>query len=475
MAKNPRQKQQIVTKKHLARMQREQRQSRMITIGAIAVLVIVIGLIAYGVLNERVFKGLQPVAVVNGDKITSIDFQAQVRLARQNLINSAVQTYQFSQMFGDNPQFQSSTIGQLYQIQSQLDPLTTGNQVLEQMVQDKLIRQEAERRGITVSQAEVDKAIQEAFGYFPDGTPTPEPTPESRPTSTLSALQMTLMAPAATPLVSATVTATLEVTPTATMAPTATPTATATITPIPSITPTSAPTATPTEYTLEGYQNVYKTQVANLETNINFDEKDLHYLFESQLYRKKVMDAVLEELDVAPEEEQVWARHILVPDEATANTVKQRLDAGEDWSALAASFSTDTSNKDQGGDLGWFGRGAMVAPFEEAAFSMEVGETSQPVQTDFGWHIIQVLGHETRPLATTDYDTFRQTKFDEWIQELRDKSEVEINDVWQEVVPSEPVFPTELEAYMQQVQQQLAQPTQPVIPIPSTPEVQPTQ
>jgi parvulin-like peptidyl-prolyl isomerase len=187
------------------------------------------------------------------------------------------------------------------------------------------------------------------------------------------------------------------------------------------------------------------------------------------------MDAVLEELGVAPEEEQVWARHILVPDEATANTVKQRLEAGEDWNALAASFSTDTSNKDQGGDLGWFGRGAMVAPFEEAAFSMEVGETSQPVQTDFGWHIIQVLGHETRPLATTDYDTFRQTKFDEWIQELRDKSEVEINDVWQEVVPSEPVFPAELEAYMQQVQQQLAQPTQPVVPIPATPEAQPTE
>jgi hypothetical protein len=99
MAKNPRQKQQIVTKKHLARMQREQRQSRMITIGSITVLVIVIGLIVYGVLNERVFKGLQPVAVVNEDKITSNDFQAQVRLARQNLINSAVQTYQFGQMF----------------------------------------------------------------------------------------------------------------------------------------------------------------------------------------------------------------------------------------------------------------------------------------------------------------------------------------------------------------------------------------
>jgi hypothetical protein len=124
MAKNPRQKQQIISKKHLARMQREQRQSRMITIGSIAVLVIVIGLIVYGVLNERVLKGLQPVAVVNGDKISANDFQAQVRLARENLVRSAQQTYQFGQLFGNNPQFMSSTVSQLYQIQSQLEPLT---------------------------------------------------------------------------------------------------------------------------------------------------------------------------------------------------------------------------------------------------------------------------------------------------------------------------------------------------------------
>jgi peptidyl-prolyl cis-trans isomerase D len=471
MAKNPRQRQQIVTKKHLARMQREQRQSRIITISAIAVLVAVIGLIVYGVLNERVLKGLQPVAVVNGDKITSNDFQAQVRLARQNLVSSAMQTYQFGQMFGDNPQFMSSTLSQLYQIQSQLEPTTIGNQVLEQMIQDKLIRQEAKRRGITVTKEEVDKAIQEAFGYFPNGTPTPEPTLESRPTSTLSALQTTLTAPTATPLVTPTPTATLtatlatlEITPTATIAPTAIPTATLTITPIPSVTPTSAPTATPTEYTFEGYQGVYKTQVANLKTNLNFNEKDLFYLFESQLYRKKVTDAVLKELNVAPEEEEVWARHILVPDEATANIVEQKLKDGENWYKLAAEFSTDTSTKDQGGDLGWFGKGKM-----------KVGETSQPVQSNFGWHIIQVLGHETRPLSTSDYETYKQTKFDEWIKGLRDKSKIEINDIWKDVVPSEPAFPSDLEAYMQQVQQQLSQPTQPVAPIISTPEAQPTQ
>jgi len=85
------------------------------------------------------------------------------------------------------------------------------------------------------------------------------------------------------------------------------------------------------------------------------------------------------------------------------------------------------------------------------------------------------LGHETRPLSTSEYDTFKQTKFDEWIKELRDKSKVEISDVWKEVVPSDPVFPADLQTYMQQVQQELSQPTQPAVPVISTPEVQPTQ
>ena len=101
-------------------------------------------------------------------------------------------------MFQDSPETQASFVNQISQIQSQLSPSLIGQQTLDQMVDDLLIRQEAQRRNITVSDDEVDQAFQEALGYFPDGIPTSTPTLVSLPTSTLSALQKTLVPPTPT-------------------------------------------------------------------------------------------------------------------------------------------------------------------------------------------------------------------------------------------------------------------------------------
>ena len=86
---------------------------------------------------------------------------------------------------------------------------------------------------------------------------------------------------------------------------------------------------------------------------------------------------------------KVQARHILVGAKELAEEIKKKIDDGEEFSKLAEEFSECPSKK-RGGDLGWFGKGAMVRPFEVAAFSADEGEIVGPVKTEFGYHIIYV-------------------------------------------------------------------------------------
>ncbi|MBM0064113.1 foldase protein PrsA [Alkalicoccobacillus gibsonii] len=88
---------------------------------------------------------------------------------------------------------------------------------------------------------------------------------------------------------------------------------------------------------------------------------------------------------------QVHARHILVEDEDEANDIKAQLDDGADFAELAEEKSTDSASAVSGGDLGFFPEGQMVPEFDEAAFSLDIDEISEPIKSDFGYHIIQVL------------------------------------------------------------------------------------
>jgi parvulin-like peptidyl-prolyl isomerase len=86
--------------------------------------------------------------------------------------------------------------------------------------------------------------------------------------------------------------------------------------------------------------------------------------------------------------DQISARHILVEQRYEAEDIKKKLDQGGDFAELARKFSRCPSAR-AGGDLGHFGRGRMVPSFEEAAFGLGVGDVSEPVRTQFGYHLIQ--------------------------------------------------------------------------------------
>jgi peptidyl-prolyl cis-trans isomerase C len=108
--------------------------------------------------------------------------------------------------------------------------------------------------------------------------------------------------------------------------------------------------------------------------------------------------------DAAPQTEYS-AAHILVDTVEEAEAIKAELAGGADFAELAKAKSTDTGSGAQGGDLGWFGLGVMVQPFEDAVVAAKVGEVAGPVQSDFGYHLILVK--ETRAAANPALDEIR--------------------------------------------------------------------
>lgn len=370
----------MLTRKHVARAERDTILRRWVLIGTAFVAISVVGLVAYGIYQSRVVQPKEPVAIVNGDPILTEEFRGRVRLIQYNLLTQYSNLRSILDFVGDDPQTAAAYQSQLDQVSQQLgNPLYIGTTMLQVMIEERLIQQEANARGIEVTEQDVDKWLEESFGYFRDPTQV-----------------------VATP------------------------------TPIPDATP--GPTATP--FTRELFDLSYQAYLTNVG-RYGVEEPALRADASARLYRERLLAAF--EPEVPHEQEQVWARHILVADEQTAQDLLQQIQDGADWTALAAEFSTDASNKDQGGDLGWFPRGAMVDPFEQAAFDAEVGDIVGPLETDFGWHLIEVLGHEMRELDSGTYQQLLSRYLDDWLSVQGEAAEIEIFDYWSDRVPSPPL------------------------------------
>jgi foldase protein PrsA len=166
------------------------------------------------------------------------------------------------------------------------------------------------------------------------------------------------------------------------------------------------------------------------------------YLLTQKLLKERVTvsdDQIKEYFEANKEsfaqQEQVEASHILVEDEETAKEVKEKLDKGADFAEVAKEYSTDTSNAESGGELGFFAKGEMVAEFEEKAFSMAAEEISDPVKTEFGYHIIKVTDKKEAKEAVFEdhkeeikdilFDQGLQTEYPVWLEEQKEDYKIE--------------------------------------------------
>jgi peptidyl-prolyl cis-trans isomerase C len=133
-------------------------------------------------------------------------------------------------------------------------------------------------------------------------------------------------------------------------------------------------------------------------------------------------------------EEELRARHILVDSKDKAREIYEKLAHGSDFAQLAKQYSKDPGSKDQGGELGVFGRGQMVPQFEEAAFRLRKGEISEPFETQFGWHIVRI--DDRRQRSAPPFETVKERvvasmihrKAQQVAADLRGKAQIEYID-----------------------------------------------
>lgn len=383
-----------LTRKQSARREREKRLERYMIWGAIAVGVLIVGVLAYGVISLNVLAPRRPVATVGDTPIQTAAFQRRVRyertltLATINLYNSYL-----SQLGQLDPQTADSLSQQLqYQVatlQNQLKPELAslyGHNVLDSMTEEELVRQEAARRGLTLSAEELHSAIEQTL------------------------LEQEYLQPPAAPVTETqTLTDTQAVTPTATIDPAA-------------------------------YDAAYQQFLDDVKAQTEFLQSDFEAMLSAQALRDKLKASLGESL--ATTGEQVMFTYVVTGTQQEAAALQARLAAGEDPGAIIAELQSDTSTISDGGDVQWLPLGYLSTRLgteaERVAFNTPPNVPSDPVQgNDGNYYVLLVTGHEQdRPLDESVLSQLKEEAYTQWLTEQRDANVTLLD--WEAVVPTTP-------------------------------------
>lgn len=420
-------------KRRVPRREIQARRQRLVRWGVAAAGLLALIVLASGLIYEYVYKPNQTLATVGPVNISRQDYWKSRAIG---LYEQAQQYRDFAQFVG--PDQQGQYLGLAQQSLAELPTVWGSTDVdppsLAKMVDDQIYLQGMDNLGLAMSEDEINTFALNRFA--PPGAPliAPSPTPTltaeraAMATSTAAALFPSPLASpvSAKPVSGSPVSGTpvagtpIASTPVAGTASLATPiSGTPVGTPL-AVAPT-APAATPNPTEARATAEAGFAQFADQVFPVaHVSQQDYERLVAAPtLARQKVGDAVA--ATVGQSAPQVRAAHILLPTREEADAARARVTTGgEDFATVARELSTDEATAANGGELGWFTRDEMVAPFAEAAFALEPGAISEPVETEFGWHVIKVLERDPdRALTDLQINRLQQTAEERWVAEQR--------------------------------------------------------
>jgi len=404
-----------MTRKYRSRVEQEQRQLRYIRMGTIIVVLVIILVAMVGLFKTQIadpeatrsakeaLKSL-PAVTVNDEMISIAEWQARVRYERQLLINQIAQINQQLSFFDPATEFGQQLISQgqaqIQEIGNQLD-LGSGiaSDVLDQMVDEQIIRQEARRRGIVVTPEELQAYIEVNLFSYPY-PPTPEPFP-TLPPPTLS--------------------------PTATVTPEPTPT----------------PTLSPTPRSLQDFESGYEQYTEQVREITEMTEEQWRSMIEGVLYRERLLAAFGAEVETNVL--QAKGRYIAAQDLGTADELLGRLETGETFEALTDEINTDESEEPtaRAGSFDWLPATVLSQTygdqFATVVMNTDPGTYSRTAIStpDGGFYLVYVEEREVRELADYLLEQQRADSFDSWLETQKMDEGIEYGN-WRDYIPLEP-------------------------------------
>lgn len=414
------------TGRHVSRRDREQQNTRMLVTALAIVAVLALTTLVGGLVFETAVKPSTVLAEVGEEEITRRDYW---KYRTVSLYDQAAEYEEFAEQVegSQRTQFLSFAASFREQADDVWGTTDVSEVTLAEMVEDKLYLQAAEELNLDLSAQAVEAFVLQQFA--PEGaelvTPYPEPTliPERAAWATETAeaaatADAAMMEELGTP---------------AGATPASEGAADAVATPADTGTPVDTEEAA-AEASIE-----FAMFQQNVFDDANLSLEEYYELVALPELARELVTAVIGS-EVPQTADQVKASHILVSTGDLATELYNRATGGADFSELARTNSIDTATAPTGGELGWFTAEQMVDPFSEVAFNLQPGEISEPVQTEYGWHIIRVEERqEDRPLTDLQYQQAQERAVQEALAMIRAETDIDSDF---EVIPTPTPAPT---------------------------------